>query len=608
MNPDFEPISVDLAREADFSVGRLTIRPSLRQVEAGADSETLEPRVMQVLVALFQRRNEVVSRDELIARCWSGRVVGEDAISRCIARVRKLGDAHGAFGLETIARVGYRLTPVGDVAAVAPQATLAATAPAPTGTAGFQKAWSKHGMWIALAVVALAVATVFLVRGPASGSPDVDAVVARLTEKVGQTASKRDIDQIGAATKELGASTRPEERSAFAALASGNALQAIEGLEALAQEIETSGDAKSAAAVYTRIGALALVIDQGRGLAARRKAILLAPDSLNAFQGLVLDTALLRGAPEALQLAKDTLARPGLSDRMRGWVLAHRGLAEGDMLQQDAAAQATLDEMRELHRRTGNDIVEYSIEWLNSVLTLNRDDLRQTPVLAQRAMDVRSRLTGTERVSSMTEVTAVRAMAASGDWSKAFSEGVANLDERGRSGDFLPTPMIESVCTSGIFSGQAAAAEPYCRSLARRLDSSGGVMPKAYAGLLAAGLGDDRTASAEFAAAEAMLAAGSRGQTEIWLFEAYAALKRKDTDEAEQLVKQVVEASSASGLRSYRSYNANALRVLGEGFIANGQPARACAPLAEAGRLYAEVGGDAGRAAVDVLRGAASCR
>jgi DNA-binding winged helix-turn-helix (wHTH) protein/TolB-like protein len=110
MSSDFAPISVDLAREPDFSVGQVRVRPSLRQIESGGTSETLEPRVMQVLVALFQKRGEVVGRDELVQRCWAGRVVGEDAISRAIARVRKLGEAHGAFTLETIAKVGYRLT------------------------------------------------------------------------------------------------------------------------------------------------------------------------------------------------------------------------------------------------------------------------------------------------------------------------------------------------------------------------------------------------------------------------------------------------------------------------------------------------------------------
>lgn len=606
MTPDNEPISIDLAREPDFLVGWLTIRPSLRQVEAGPESETLEPRVMQVLVALFQRRNEVVSRDELIGRCWGGRIVGEDAISRCITRVRKLGETHQAFALETIPRVGYRLTPAGEPALAAAPAGEAASPSSPGGTAGLQKAFARYGIWISLGVVAIAVAAVFLLRGPASGAPDVDAVVARLTEKLSETASKRDIDQVGAAAKELGASTRPEERSAFAALASGNALQAIEGLEALAQEFEATGDPKSAAAVYTRIGALALVVDQGRGLAARRKAVLLAPDSLMAFQGLFLDMVLLRGPPEALQLAKDTLERPGLSDKMRGWVLAHRGLVETDILEQDATAQATLEEIQALHRRTKDDIVEYAGVWLGSLLSLNRDDLRQTAVGAREGMEIRSRLS--DRVSNMTQVTVVRTLFASGDWSEAFSYGAENLEERGRTGDFLPTPTMEAVCTSGVYGGQAAAAAAYCRPLTQRLENSGGVMPKAYAGLLAAGLGHDRTASAEFAAAHAMLKPGSPVQMDVWVFEAYAALKRKDVDEAERLVNTAVEEASKSGLRTHRSFSANALRLLGEGFIANGQPARACAPLAKAGQLYADVGADAGHAATEVLRGAAGCR
>lgn len=105
------PLSpVDLAREADFPLGDLRVRPSVRQVERGGDSETLEPRIMQVLVALGRRRGEVVSRDDLITLCWEGRAVSDDALNRCISRLRKLGEASDAFELETIPRVGYRLT------------------------------------------------------------------------------------------------------------------------------------------------------------------------------------------------------------------------------------------------------------------------------------------------------------------------------------------------------------------------------------------------------------------------------------------------------------------------------------------------------------------
>jgi DNA-binding winged helix-turn-helix (wHTH) protein len=103
------PSGIDLAREPDFDIGGLAVRPSTREVAHGDDRQTLEPRVMQALVALARRRGEVVSRDELIHTCWDGRIVGDDAINGCVAKVRRLGETHGAFTIETIPRVGYRL-------------------------------------------------------------------------------------------------------------------------------------------------------------------------------------------------------------------------------------------------------------------------------------------------------------------------------------------------------------------------------------------------------------------------------------------------------------------------------------------------------------------
>ncbi len=103
---------VDLAHIADFNLGGLEVSPSRRQVVRGDDRETLEPRVMQVLVALWQANGQVVSRDDLIARCWEGRIVGESAINRVTSLLRKLSESNGGvdFSIETIPRVGYRLT------------------------------------------------------------------------------------------------------------------------------------------------------------------------------------------------------------------------------------------------------------------------------------------------------------------------------------------------------------------------------------------------------------------------------------------------------------------------------------------------------------------
>jgi len=104
---------LDIGAEADFALGGLSVRPSLREVSAGGRREVVEPRVMQVLVALVHADAEVVSRDRLIELCWGGRLVGDDAINSSIAKVRALAalTTPPAFEIETVPRVGYRLHP-----------------------------------------------------------------------------------------------------------------------------------------------------------------------------------------------------------------------------------------------------------------------------------------------------------------------------------------------------------------------------------------------------------------------------------------------------------------------------------------------------------------
>jgi len=104
-----ERTRIDLAREAPFSLGGMDVRPSSREIVVAGKSQVLQPRVMQVLVALARQEGQVVSRDDLVARCWDGLAVSEDAINRCIAQLRRLSEQDGPFTLETIPRVGYRI-------------------------------------------------------------------------------------------------------------------------------------------------------------------------------------------------------------------------------------------------------------------------------------------------------------------------------------------------------------------------------------------------------------------------------------------------------------------------------------------------------------------
>lgn len=104
---------IDLASLPDFQIGGLNVSPSACQVHTtGGETQRIEPKVMEVLVVLREAEGRTVTRDQLIARCWEGRAVSDDAVTRVIARLRALG--RGAepphFTLETIPKVGFRLT------------------------------------------------------------------------------------------------------------------------------------------------------------------------------------------------------------------------------------------------------------------------------------------------------------------------------------------------------------------------------------------------------------------------------------------------------------------------------------------------------------------
>lgn len=100
---------VDLAAEQDFMIAALKVSPSTREVFDGGARDVLEPRVMMVLVALARADGATVSRDKLIQSCWDGLAVSDDAINRVIGRLRRLAASSGAFSIETITKVGYRL-------------------------------------------------------------------------------------------------------------------------------------------------------------------------------------------------------------------------------------------------------------------------------------------------------------------------------------------------------------------------------------------------------------------------------------------------------------------------------------------------------------------
>ena len=48
-----------------------------RELRRGTESIAVEPQVFDVLVCLLERRDHVVTKDELIDSVWGGRIVSE---------------------------------------------------------------------------------------------------------------------------------------------------------------------------------------------------------------------------------------------------------------------------------------------------------------------------------------------------------------------------------------------------------------------------------------------------------------------------------------------------------------------------------------------------
>src|SRR5207342_3013608 len=98
-----------------FLFGDHTLDADRRELRRGAEPIAVEPQVFDLLIYLVENRDRVVSKDDLIASIWGGRVVSDSTLTSRINAARKaVGDSGDNQKLiRTIARKGLRF--VGDV-------------------------------------------------------------------------------------------------------------------------------------------------------------------------------------------------------------------------------------------------------------------------------------------------------------------------------------------------------------------------------------------------------------------------------------------------------------------------------------------------------------
>ena len=137
------PVSISqLSDVRPFRVGGYHVEPStLRLISSDETVLRLEPRSMQVLVYLAEHQGKVVSRAELEEKIWEGRVVGEDALTNTIAKLRRAfaDSARNPTVIETLPKTGYHLIAEVDWDEVA--------------SASHKRDFSHPGMWVGLLIV-----------------------------------------------------------------------------------------------------------------------------------------------------------------------------------------------------------------------------------------------------------------------------------------------------------------------------------------------------------------------------------------------------------------------------------------------------------------------
>jgi TolB-like protein len=144
----------------EFVFGDHVLDVDRRELRRDAELIAIEPQVFDVLVYLVQNRDRVVSKDDLLATVWGGRIVSDSTLTTRITTVRKaIGDSGDAQRLiRTSPRKGFRFVGVVQEAhkRAAPVDTRSMSAEAPQNPAAFPSIEKKSTQRLSIVVLPFA--------------------------------------------------------------------------------------------------------------------------------------------------------------------------------------------------------------------------------------------------------------------------------------------------------------------------------------------------------------------------------------------------------------------------------------------------------------------
>jgi DNA-binding winged helix-turn-helix (wHTH) protein/TolB-like protein/Tfp pilus assembly protein PilF len=170
-----QSVSADERVRPRLRIGEWLADPEGNELRRGGEALRIEPKAMDVLMLLADRVGRVVSREELFAAVWPGVVVGDEALTQTIIKLRKaLGDnSRSPSYIETIAKRGYRLiAPVRQNEAVE-ASTAAVEAALPPQRPARARLYGVSAALLAGMVLAAAVAGIYFFQSiPGAPAPD----------------------------------------------------------------------------------------------------------------------------------------------------------------------------------------------------------------------------------------------------------------------------------------------------------------------------------------------------------------------------------------------------------------------------------------------------
>lgn len=270
---------------AMFDLAEFRVDPACRTIAGPRGASCVEPRVMDVLVALALRAPKPMSREELIDQVWGSAFVTDGVLTRCISILReRFGDERGRPRvIETLAKHGYRLMPTVTFIEDEALAPVPATATAPMD--------AQHA-------IAVAVLPFVDLRGNAADDHLADGLTELLIANLAGIASLRVIARTSSMAYQ-GTSKRVREIARELGVdyvIEGSVLGAGTRVQVVAQLIEGRSEMHAWTQTWTRAmrDALTLLNEVARAVANALSARLRPAENLRLARRIAIDETALR--------------------------------------------------------------------------------------------------------------------------------------------------------------------------------------------------------------------------------------------------------------------------------------------------------------------------